>query len=270
MATVVVRVLALGVLLITTQPAWGQAKCTAKGQMGGQPFDLAFCEVAYYQGGQGVTIWFSSTPITAEERDFFQRSSSADRFRKGRNMVQVGFCPGGGSPTASPKTAKSVEIGFKHATVVSLGPQDVWVLEPPTDKQIKVERLAGELKKEAISTAKSPARSPVRKLRSAGISSSIFRCLRMPPAPARRALSRALVAARRLNGRASHPLVEKPSISGFHELKATCERFVDPARYIVQSVWSEPAAIAKASIYRDRILIQEVFNDHVKHCGPSK
>jgi hypothetical protein len=147
MATVIVRVLALGVLLITTQPAWGQAKCTAKGQMGGQPFNLAFCEVAYYQGGQGVTIWFSSTPITAEERDFFQRSSSADRFRKGRNMVQVGFCPGGGSPTASPKTAKSVEIGFKHATVVSLGPQDVWVLEPATDKQIKVERLAGELKK---------------------------------------------------------------------------------------------------------------------------
>jgi hypothetical protein len=115
--------------------------------MAGQPFDLAFCEVGYYEGGQGATIWFSSTPISAEERDFFQRSSSADRFRKGRSRVQVGFCPGGGSPAPSPKTAKSVEIGFKHETVASLGPQDVWVLEPATDKQIKVERLAGELKK---------------------------------------------------------------------------------------------------------------------------
>ena len=62
-------------------------------------------------------------------------------------MVYVGFCPGGGSAVPSPKTAKSVEIGFKHATVLSLGPQDQWVLEPVSDKQIKIESLTGELKR---------------------------------------------------------------------------------------------------------------------------
>lgn len=129
--------------------ALAQNKCTAKGVMGGQSFNLAYCEVAYYQGSQGVSIWFSSTPITQEERDFFQLSSSADRFRKGRTNVFVGFCPGGGSATASPKTAKSVEIGFKHATVMDLGTQDQWVLEPASDKRIRIERLAGEMNKGA-------------------------------------------------------------------------------------------------------------------------
>jgi hypothetical protein len=52
-----------------------------------------------------------------------------------------------GSAVPSPKTAKSVEIGFKHATVLSLGPQDQWVLEPASDKQIKIESLTGELKR---------------------------------------------------------------------------------------------------------------------------
>jgi hypothetical protein len=47
----------------------------------------------------------------------------------------------------SPKTAKSVEIGFEHATVSSLGPQDQWVLEPVSDKQIKIESLTGELRR---------------------------------------------------------------------------------------------------------------------------
>ena len=124
-----------------------QNKCIATGQMGGQAFSLTNCEVAYYEGSQGITIWFSSTPLTPEERDFFQTSSSADRFRKGRSMVQVAFCPGGGSALPSPKTAKSVEIGFKHATVPDLGPQDQWVLEPASDKQIKIESLTGELKR---------------------------------------------------------------------------------------------------------------------------
>jgi hypothetical protein len=147
MKTLIVRGVIAGMLLVATQVASAQGKCSAKGQMGGQAFDLTYCEVAYYAGSNGVTIWFSSTPITAEERDFFHLSSTSDRFKKGRTMVQLGFCPGGGSPTPSPKTAKSLEIVFKHATVLSLGPQDQWVLEPATDKQVSVERLAGDLKK---------------------------------------------------------------------------------------------------------------------------
>ncbi len=126
--------------------ASAQNKCTAKGQMGGHAFSLAHCEVAFYEGGPGVTIWFSSTPITAEERDFFQISSSADRFSKGRTMVHLFFCPGGGSAVPSPKAAKNVEIGFKHATELNLGPQDQWVFDPAKDKQIKFETLTGELK----------------------------------------------------------------------------------------------------------------------------
>ena len=141
-----VRWLVFPMLVAVGTAVSAQNKCIATGQMGGQAFSLTYCEVAYYEGSQGITIWFSSTPITPEERDFFQTSSSADRFRKGRTMVHVGFCPGGGSAVPSPKTAKSVEIGFKHATVSSLGPQDQWVLEPASDKQIKIESLTGELK----------------------------------------------------------------------------------------------------------------------------
>ncbi|MFO1325656.1 MAG: hypothetical protein U1F15_16575 [Burkholderiales bacterium] len=147
MFTTSIRVVLCSLLVLAAQGAFAQGKCTAKGQMGGQAFSLANCEVAFYAGGPSVAIWFSSTPIGADERDFFQRSSSADRFRKGRTMVVASFCPGGGSTTPSPKAAKSVEIAFTHATVLSLGPQDQWVLDPAKDKQIRIERLAGDLKK---------------------------------------------------------------------------------------------------------------------------
>jgi len=141
------RFLIVPVLVVLTTGAAAQNKCTAKGQMGGHAFNLAHCEVAFYEGGPAVTIWFSSTPITNEERDFFQISSSADRFSKGRTMVHLFFCPGGGSAVPSPKSAKNVEIGFKHATEMNLGPQDQWVFDPAKDKQIKFEALTGELKK---------------------------------------------------------------------------------------------------------------------------
>ena len=147
MKSICIRSLAGGLFLVLATSAWAQNKCTAKGQMGGHPFNLAYCEVAYYEGSQGVTIWFSSTPITAEERDFFQMSTSADRFKKGRTMVHLGFCPGGGTATPSPKAAKNVELGFTHATEMNLGPQDQWVFDPAKDKQIKFETLSGDLKR---------------------------------------------------------------------------------------------------------------------------
>ena len=141
------RLVVLAIMAGAAAGASAQNKCTAKGQMAGNAFNLAHCEVAFYEGGPGVTIWFSSTPITAEERDFFQISSSADRFKKGRTMVSLFFCPGGGTAVASPKAAKNVELGFKHATVLDLGPQDQWVFDPAKDKQIKFETLTGDLKK---------------------------------------------------------------------------------------------------------------------------
>ena len=154
MKIAILPALAAAVLLASAQPAFAQGKCSAKGVMAGEKFDLVNCEVAYYAGSNGVTLWFSSTPITAEERSFFQLSSTNDKFKQGRTMVTLGFCPGGGSATPSPATAKSMEIVFRHATVRDLGPQDQWVLEPKTDKQIKVERLSGDLKKGGKLTGK--------------------------------------------------------------------------------------------------------------------
>jgi hypothetical protein len=86
--------------LLAAADATAQNKCTASGQMAGQAFNLTYCEVALYEGSPGVTIWFSSTPITDQERDVFQRSSYADDFKKGRTMVHLSFCPGGGTPVA--------------------------------------------------------------------------------------------------------------------------------------------------------------------------
>jgi len=149
-----IRIPAAAILFVAATGACAQSKCSATGQMGGQAFSLANCAVAIYEGGPGVTIWFSSTPITAEERDFFQTSSTADRFRKGRTMVLLAFCPGGGSPSPSRKTPKNIEIAFKHATVSDLGPQDQWVFDSASDKQIRFEALAGELKRGGKLTGK--------------------------------------------------------------------------------------------------------------------
>lgn len=154
MASTWFRVLGVATFAAAASGVSAQGKCTATGQMGGQAFNLANCEIAFYQGGPSVTIWFSSTPITAEERDFFQTSSSADRFRKGRTNVLLAFCPGGGAAVPSPKTPKNIEISFKHATVANLGPQDQWVFDAASDKQIKFDALSGELKKGGKLTGK--------------------------------------------------------------------------------------------------------------------
>ena len=127
--------------------AAAQGKCKATGQMAGHAFDLGHCEVAFYEGSPSVTVWFSSTPITAEERDFFRISSTADGFKRGRTMVQLAFCPGGGSAVPSPGAARNVELAFKHATVLDLGTQDQWVFDPAKDKQIRFVTLAGNLAK---------------------------------------------------------------------------------------------------------------------------
>jgi len=147
-----IRIPAAAILFAAATGACAQSKCSATGQMAGQAFSLGNCEVAIYEGGPGVTIWFSSTPITAEERDFFQTSSTADRFRKGRTMMLLAFC--GGSAVPSPKAPKNIELAFKHATVADLGPQDQWVFDSASDKQIKFETLAGELKRGGKLTGK--------------------------------------------------------------------------------------------------------------------
>src|SRR6516225_10542006 len=60
-----------------------------------------------------------------------------------------------------------------------------------------------------------------------------------------------------------HPFVKKRAVSRFHQLKATREIFVDPARDVPYDVWSEPTALAKAPVDGSGIPIPEMFDDHV-------
>src|ERR1700676_1116264 len=85
-----VRWMVLPMLLAVATGVAARNKCMATGQMGGQAFNLTQCEVAYYEGSQGVTICFSSTPISPEERDFLQSSSSTYGFRNGARRQAVG------------------------------------------------------------------------------------------------------------------------------------------------------------------------------------
>ncbi len=56
----------------------------------------------------------------------------------------------------------------------------------------------------------------------------------------------------------------------FHQLKASFEFFIDPARYVSQTLRGQSTAILEASIYGYRILVLKVFDDHVEQSGSSK
>jgi hypothetical protein len=126
-------------------------QCSGKGVMAGLDFEIKDCAVAFYESNNSVTLWFSGTPIAVEEREKFELNSYANDFKKDssgkpRTMITVAFCPGDGKPAPSPDAVKSVEIAFKHETADFLGTQDQWVLELPKDKQLRFEKLSGELK----------------------------------------------------------------------------------------------------------------------------
>lgn len=142
-------VLAL-VFLLFTITVDAENKCSAKGVMADLEFSINHCAVALYDG-KSVTLWFSGSPISAEELQQFQLNSYADSFQKDatgkrRTMLTLAFCPGGGKPVSAPGEVKSVEIVFKHADAEFLGPQEQWVLNFPKDKEMKIEKLTGELK----------------------------------------------------------------------------------------------------------------------------
>lgn len=129
-----------------------QNQCSGKGVMGGLQYSIHDCAAAFYDGANSVTLWFSETPITADERQKFEFNSYADDFRKDaggkdRSMITLGFCPGGGKPVPAAGAVKSIEISFHHANAKSLLMyQDQWVLEFPKDKGLKIEKLSGDLK----------------------------------------------------------------------------------------------------------------------------
>jgi hypothetical protein len=140
----------LAILLSATAFLAGPAEpadtCSATGAMGGKSFNMAHCAIAVYDQ-QGVTLWVSESPIAAEDRAQFKLSSypkDTDAAGKKRTMMHFAFCPGGGKPVADTAAIKSVEVSTSHASSPLLWQQ--WVFELPRDKDLRFEKLAGELK----------------------------------------------------------------------------------------------------------------------------
>lgn len=120
--------------------------CRASVSVGGKKATLSHCAVAVYDNA-GVTLWLTEQPVSGEELSMFQISSypqDKDPSGKARTMMHLGFCPGGGSPQASPKAVKSMELSLSHGSSAML--QRQWVANLPQDSWLKIERLSGELK----------------------------------------------------------------------------------------------------------------------------
>src|SRR6266540_6458753 len=135
--------LALGV----ASQARAQQKCSATGVMGGKKFSMANCAVSFYDGENSVTLWLAESPISPEDAKAFEFNAypkEKDASGKRRTSLHLSFCPGGGKPVASTAAVKSVELGMDHADSPMLGRQ--WVIELPKEKDLKIEKLSGDLK----------------------------------------------------------------------------------------------------------------------------
>ncbi len=119
-------------------------RCTASGQMGGTAFKTAHCAVSLFQDNNSVAIWFNEDPIVPSEIEEFQLSSYAKDTKDGkpRTKLQAMFCPGGGTPVASPAGVKIIDLNTNHAKSAISGVQ--WVVD--AGKDFKVEKMAGEIK----------------------------------------------------------------------------------------------------------------------------
>src|ERR1700693_4942114 len=139
------RLLAAGLLMSLAAAASAEDRCLVKAVLGGKSVTLKYCEVAMYDE-KGVTLAFMEDPIPAEEVEAFQLNSypkEKDAGGKPRTMIEIGFCPGGGTPAVSPGAVKSVEMSVAHASSPMLGRQ--WAFELPRDKELKIEKLSGKL-----------------------------------------------------------------------------------------------------------------------------
>ena len=123
-----------------TGSAFAEDRCLVKGKMQTQSFELKSCAVAMYDN-KGVTIWFTEKPLSAAEVEKFQLGSYADL---SGTAMYMGFCPGGNTSVADPKAARSVEVGVEHASSPML--MQNFLFKPPADKDLKIEKLSGELK----------------------------------------------------------------------------------------------------------------------------
>jgi hypothetical protein len=127
--------------------AAGEDRCLVNAVIGGKPAKLEHCAVAYYESANSVTLYFTETPLSAEEAQMFKLSANPkqkDSAGRQRTMAHLAFCPGGGKPTPSPGAVRSVEMSVNEASSVLLGRQ--WVFELPKDKELKIEKLSGDLR----------------------------------------------------------------------------------------------------------------------------
>ena len=141
------RFLAASFALAVAAGAQAESKCSAKGVMGGKKFSMNHCAVAYFDSEHSVRIWFSETPISAEEAKTFEFSAyplDHDANGRSRTMLHLAFCPGGGKSSPRPEAIQFVEFWMNHADSPMLGRQ--WVMHPPKDKELKVEKVSGDLK----------------------------------------------------------------------------------------------------------------------------
>ena len=139
------RLFAAVILLAVSGAARADDKCLARGIFGGKTVALKYCEVAMYDE-KGVTLAFMEDPISAEEVAAFQLNSyprEKDAGGKRRTMISLGFCPGGGKAAPGPGAVTSVEMSIEHASSPMLGRQ--WVFDLPKDKELKIEKLSGNL-----------------------------------------------------------------------------------------------------------------------------
>jgi hypothetical protein len=136
-----------GLILAVAVRGRAEEKCAVQAVIGGKAVTLKHCAVAFYEGENSVTLYFTETPLSAEEARTFQMNSYAkdsDSAGKPRTMAHLAFCPGGGKATPNAADVKSVEMSMNHASGPLLGRQ--WVFEFPRDKELKIEKLSGDLK----------------------------------------------------------------------------------------------------------------------------
>jgi len=127
-------------------------KCLATGVMEGEKFTANHCVVSLYGDQHSVAIWFNEDAISPAEADGFRLSSYAEANKAGkpRTLMQIMFCPGGGTAIASPAAVKSIDINTNHARSPMAGLQRV----AQSPKDFKVERMTGEIKPGSMLTGR--------------------------------------------------------------------------------------------------------------------
>ncbi len=133
------------ILVVASVTARAEDHCLVNAVIGGKAVVMRNCAAAVYDN-TGLTLFFSESPIGAEEKAMFELNSypkDTDPGGQPRSMMHLAFCPGGGKSEANAAAVRSVEISMSHAGSAML--QRQWVFELPKDKELKIEKLSGTL-----------------------------------------------------------------------------------------------------------------------------